>query len=338
MLRVCEVDQVEFEGRSDAKFCSPKCRKAAARAAGIEPSTGEIIEEKKGQMRVVNAAINLGVAIADHKSKEYNREKNLAAFQKMGLDSVEFITTGIPDFDLLTKIPKGRLTQIEGRFGVGKTTLCLNMIRGLRDKKVLYIDSEASLNPNLLVDLEIEAANFDLYNKSAYWEDIAPMLREAIKSAKYDLIVLDSVAMTTTKTIAESDTTAANIGAKAKVINKLLELIMGDLRDTKTALVFINQTRDKVGTYYPETYTPGGSGILYNASLMIALKTIKSWRFPKNPKDNIYFGHEIEATITKSKVNIPHRTGRFKLYYPNPIEIEGGDDIKTGDLTPMETK
>ncbi len=95
---------------------------------------------------------------------------------------------------------------------------------------------------------------------------------------------------------------------------------MGDLRDSKTAFVIINQTRDKIGTYTPETYTPGGSGKDYNSSLMISLKTIKSWRFGRTTSDTkakIFIGQQIEATIVKSKVNTPWRTTKFKLYYPN---------------------
>jgi hypothetical protein len=52
---------------------------------------------------------------------------------------------------------------------------------------------------------------------------------------------------------------------------------------------------------------------------MVSLKTIKSWRFPKTPKDGMFLGHEVEATIIKSKVNQPWRTKKFKLYYPNPV-------------------
>lgn len=255
----------------------------------------------------------------------YNREKNLAAFLKMGMVEVDWISTGIPDFDELTQIPRGRVTQIQGRHGVGKTTLCLNMIKGIKGAKVLYIDTEAALNPNLLVDLEIEASNFTLYNDSSYIEDIAEVIRDGAKSGKYDLIVLDSVPMTTTKTIAESDVTAANIGQKAKILHKLMEWIAMDLKKTNTAMVFVNQVRDVIGSYVPQVYTPGGTAIPFQASLIVQLKTIPSWRFPKDPKDKIYHGHEVEATIIKSKVNVPWRVRKFKLYYPNPMSLETGE-------------
>ena len=92
-----------------------------------------------------------------------------------------------------------------------------------------------------------------------------------------------------------------------------------DLKDKDTALVIINQEREMIGTYVPTKYTPGGNAVPYAASLILALKTIKSWRFPKNPKDNLFKGHEIEVTIIKSKVNNPWRKAMVKLYYPSPV-------------------
>lgn len=364
MKKICEYDNVKFETkRADARFCSDKCRKAAARAAGADPATGEVIgfdpgspdgdmqatikgvRENDGSITVTDIEtidvkdhekiIRQSTPVSDNpferlKNIPYDREKNLAAFKKMGLDEVEWLTTGIPAFDKLTRIPKGRLTQIEGRYSSGKTTLCLNMVAGLQGKKVLYIDTEASLNPSLLADLKLDPKFFDLYNESAYLEDIAPVLKDAVRNGKYELIILDSLAMTTTKTIDESDITASNIGQKAKIFNKTLELLMGDLRKTKTALVIINQTRDVIGSYTPQTYTPGGSGKDYNASLKISLKTIPSWRFGRTATDTKakkFIGQEVEATITKSKVNTPHRTAKFRLYYPEPQLDEEGEPL-----------
>lgn len=303
-LKKCSYCGKKFEAkRADAKFCPApkKCRQYAARDVGADPVTGEILSDSK---------------------KVYDREKNLKAFIKMGVAEVDWISTGIPEFDELTMIPRGRITQIQGPYAVGKTTLCLNMIKGLRDKKVLYIDAEAALNPELLVDLELEAENFTLYNESSYMEDIAELIRNAAKSGAYELIVLDSVPMTTTKTIEDSDITAKNIGQKAAIIHKLMGWITMDLKRTNTAMVFINQEREMIGTYVPTKYTPGGMGIPFQASLMISLKTIKSWRFPQKPKDGVYLGQEVEATIIKNKVGAPWRTKKFKIYYPNPVKVE----------------
>ena len=319
MKRICENDQIEFESkRADARFCSPKCRVAFGRANGPPLVQVGVKEKVKGDGGEVQETVN---AVANLK---YDREKNLQAFIKMGVAKVEWIPTGIPDFDELTMIPRGRITQIQGRYGVGKTTLCLNMIKGLRGLKVLYIDAEAALNPDLLVDLELEAKNFTLYNESSYIEDISDVIRAGAKNGQYDIIVLDSVPMTSTKMIEASDITSKNIGQKAFIIHKLVELIAMDLKRTNTAMVFINQVRDVIGTPYPDTYTPGGTGIPFQASLIVQLRSAKSWRFPQAKKgsaNHTFLGQEVEATIVKSKVNNPGRVKKFKLFYPNPTEV-----------------
>jgi RecA/RadA recombinase len=296
--KLCENPNcdVEFEPqRKNAKYHTDACRVEATR------------EAKKGNVKPLTPELG------------YDRVKNLAKFQKMGLVKTEWISTGIPEFDALTQIPLGRITQIQGPYGVGKTTLCLNMIRGLADKKILYIDSEASLNPELLVDLELNPDNFNLYNESAYFEDIAEVIRAAAASGKYEMVIFDSLAMTTTKAEAAGDITASNIGQKAKLMHKLIHLTQMDFKNTNTAFVVINQEREVIGSYVPQKYTPGGNAVPYAASLIIQLKTIKSWRFPKEPRNGIYQGQEVEATIIKSKVNQPWRKAKFPIYYAQPV-------------------
>jgi len=317
MKKICENCKEEFDAkRKTAKYCSSKCRVEAARGSDVSDLQPGMLESKNSKSKVG--------ATPTSDSKPYDREKNLQAFIKMGVAKVEWIPTGMPDFDALTMIPRGRITQIQGRYGAGKTTLCLNMIKGLKGRKVLYIDAEAALNPHLLVDLEIEAKNFTLYNESNYIEDISEVIRVGAKNGQYDIIVLDSVPMTSTKTIEASDITSKNIGQKAFIIHKLVELIAMDLKRTNTAMVFINQVRDVIGTPYPDTYTPGGTGIPFQASLIVQLRSAKSWRFPqakKGSKSHVFLGQEVEATIIKSKVNNPGRVAKFKLFYPNPTEL-----------------
>lgn len=290
MKRICEYDQVEFEGRADAKYCSPKCRTAASR----------------GPAETIPPAVVVDDAT-------YDVEKNLEAFRKMGLRQVEWITTGIPEFDELTQIPRGRVTQIQGPYAVGKTTLCLNMIKGLRNLRVLYIDSEAALNPELLTKMRISPENFTLYNDSAFIEDIYEVILAAVEKPKYDIIIFDSLAACTFRTEAAGEAADANIGQKAKIVGKLMRIVPMELKRTNTALVIINQERETIGSYGPIKYTPGGMGVPYVASLMVALRSNKGDRFPKSGPP--FKGQAVTAEIIKSKVNEPWRKSSFKLYY-----------------------
>ena len=224
--------------------------------------------------------------------------------------------------------PKNLYVASEDYVVTHNTTLALNMVAGLRDKRVFYVDSEASLNPELLVALKLNPNNFTLYNKSAFLEDIYEEIKKAAESGMYDMIVFDSLASCTTKTEAEDNIANANIGQKAKMVNKMMRVLPILLAKNDTALVIINQEREVIGGYVPQKYTPGGMAVPYAASLMVALKTLKSWRFGRTTKDTQagnFIGHYIEATIIKSKVNIPWRKSKFKLYYPQPRQ-ESSDE------------
>lgn len=314
-------------------YCSPKCRVAGNRAKTTKPVakvkskakavTSHIVEEVPDyhlpEENIDNGAIEGDKSVTTiidtgtGEIEEYDVEKNMAAFRKMGLSPVEWITTGIPEFDELTKIPKGRVTQIQGPFAVGKTTLCLNMLKGLRKKRVLYIDTEAALNAQILTNLGIDADTFRLYNDSAFIEDIYDVVLRALEKPQFDIIILDSLAACTFRTEAAGDAPDANIGQKAKIVNKLMRIVPMELKRTGTALVIINQERETIGGYGPIKYTPGGMGVLYAASLIVSLKTTKAQRFPVSGPP--YKGHEITAEIIKSKVNDPWRKAQFKLHY-----------------------
>ena len=343
MKKICEFDGVEFDAkRATAKFCPPPktCRQQAARAAGYDENGEAIDVTLKAEtpytpgMKVPKPA-EVTLTLADNPfaadpDPEYDVEAALKAFKTMGRDKTNWITTGIAAFDKLTRIPRGRVTQIQGPYAVGKTTLCLNMIAGLKGKKVLYIDSEASLNPSLLVSLRVDPKTFTLWNKSAYIEDIYDVIKEAAQSGKYDMIVFDSLASCTSKNEEEGKATDRQIGQKPLVVNKMMRVVPAHLRDTDTALVIINQEREVIGSYVPQKYTPGGMGVPYAASLMVALKTIPSWRFGRTATDTKakkFIGHKVQATIIKSKVNTPHRVAEFNLYYPDPIEDDDSEAL-----------
>lgn len=224
--------------------------------------------------------------------------------------------------------PKNLYVASEDYVVTHNTTLALNMVAGLRDKRVFYVDSEASLNPELLVALKLNPNNFTLYNKSAFLEDIYEEIKKAAESGMYDMIVFDSLAACTTKTEAEDNIANANIGQKAKMVNKMMRVLPVILSKNDVALVIINQEREVIGGYVPQKYTPGGMAVPYAASLMVSLKTMKSWRFGRTTKDTQagnFIGHYIEAMIIKSKVNIPWRKSKFKLYYPQPRQ-ESNDE------------
>lgn len=282
---LCPICNDEFEPkRSDAKVCSKDaCRKKYQRAKG------KTLEE------VLPA-------------NDYDYEANLKAFQAMGIEPTEWLSTNT-GLDELTQLPVGRIIEVFGPEGVGKTTLALNLIKGISDKKILYLDTEGTMDPERMARLELNAQNVHL-KKMEYIEDIYDSILENYQA--YDLIVVDSVANCSFRTEFEGESADANIGVKARILNKLMRILPHKLRDNKCTLLLINQERQSIGGYMQTIYTPGGNGIKYAASMRIRLTTTLGDRFPKGGP---FKGQEVTAEIKKSKVSPPYKKGKFKLYY-----------------------
>lgn len=307
----CEQCNTEFESkRASAKYCSTKCRVAANRDV---PKPSAITDQDRDDFPdLENIAKRLQIS-----EEEYIRR--IKVWEAKGVPRIKWLTTGIPELDDFQRIPKGRITQIQGPSSAGKTTLVLNMIKGLKDKRVLYIDTEATLNPELNILLGLDSGNVEIYDESTFLEDVYEKIVEAAKSGKYEAIILDSLAATTTVVEEMGKAGDANIGQKAKIMNKLTRILPQILKDNGTAFVVINQEREVIGGYVPQKYTPGGMGVIYACSLILGIRTIPSWRFPKDAKNGLFKGHEIEVRVIKSKVSTPHRITKVKLYYPNPV-------------------
>lgn len=239
-----------------------------------------------------------------------------------GVKPVEYLTSGFPELDELTKggIPKRMLTLIYGSFGVGKTTLGLTIARylTLEGKRVLYFDVETALNPERLQAFQLDPELFKVSYDSEI-EDIAPKMIAAIP--EYDAIILDSIATMGCRAEAmqidsEEDFGKANVGLKAKLMAALCRQVPGRLYDSNCALIWINQLRDQIGStnpYVKETYIPGGIAQSYTAGLM--LKLVKGQKFQR---DNAYAGHKVKVRVEKSRISPPFREAEIKLFYePN---------------------
>jgi recombination protein RecA len=225
------------------------------------------------------------------------------------LPPLQFVTTGISELDAVVQFPRGRITEIYGAKGVGKTTL-MTMCLAAQSKsaKILYIDTENALNPERVEALGGDLSRIDV-SQEYLFENVAEMTLESL--SKYDLIIVDSVAMMISRTESENDFASHNIGVSAKMAHKWMRKLIGPLGKSNCALVLINQVRKGMDMYTPE-YTPGGTAIEYAASLRIRLSSNKADRIVKN---SIATGHKVKFELTKSKVGPPYQTGVFRVKY-----------------------
>lgn len=226
---------------------------------------------------------------------------------------LEFITSGVKEIDEVTNggYPRGRITELYGKKSVGKTTLMMMMLAEIsKDHKTLFIDAENALNKTRLVELGANLKNID-FSTTSILEDIGQMILDNV--AKYDIIILDSVAGTITKTEAQSDIGDHNVGVKGKVMNSVFSRRLPEIvAKSGCTLLLINQLRDSFNLYGDKTYTPGGKAIEYAASLRLQLNTVVADKITKD-KDTV--GHWVTVTVTKSKVSTPYKTARFKIKY-----------------------
>ena len=241
------------------------------------------------------------------------KTKDGATIQSMvDYPPVTFITSGVKEIDAMTHgYARGRITEIYGKKGAGKTTLMLYMLAAISQKhKVLYIDAENSLNIDRLKELGADPTKVD-FSTSSVLEDIGTLILDNL--SKYDVIILDSVAGTITRTEAQSDIGDHNVGVKGKVMNSIFNRRLPEVvAKTKCCVILINQLRDSFSMYGDKEYTPGGKAIEFAATLRLKLNTIKTDLIYK---DKELVGQRVTVTTTKTKQSKPMAETRFTLTY-----------------------
>ena len=222
---------------------------------------------------------------------------------------IEFVTSGIKEIDEITQFPRGRVIEIYGLQGVGKSELVQMCLTNMsKEGKVLYIDAENALNPSRLLAKGGVAKNI-IISDMCILEDVAKLTVDSVN--KYDVIVVDSVATLVTKAEAEGETGDQFVGLKARLMGQWMRKLIGPLGKSKCAVVFINQMREGMSMFTP-TFKPGGKALPYASSLSLHLTANKSDRIVK---DGNAVGHWVNVEFTKSRVCAPHQKTRFKLMY-----------------------
>lgn len=219
---------------------------------------------------------------------------------------IAFITTGIEEIDAITQFPRGRITEISGLQGVGKSELVQACLTNMSHAgKVLYIDAENALNPSRLIAKGGDSKNI-VISDMCILEDVAKYTVDSV--GKYDVIVIDSVATLVPKSEAEGETGDQFVGLKARLMGQWMRKLIGPLGKSQCAVVFINQIRESMSMYVPK-FTPGGKALPYAASLRLELSSNKADRLADGS------GHWVNVEVTKSRVCAPHQKTKFRLKY-----------------------